>query len=181
VFKHDEKTRTLMRQLLETLAFMHEHDIVHRDVKTSNILWDDASQHLTLIDFDVAAFHRHGERPMHSLVGTHGYIAPEVRVAAAARRRRDETKKQSYDERVDTFSSGVVFAQMLFGIREGEVGETRKEANSAAKIRQRLRKLLAINFYSQRADLTLALEMLHPTPESRPTPKEALQSAYFNG
>jgi hypothetical protein len=25
------------------------------------------------------------------------------------------------------------------------------------------------------------LEMLHPTPESRPTPKEALQSAYFNG
>ena len=94
--------KRLMYQLLTALAFVHDHDIVHRDVKPSNCLLSKdetllklayvcgcprlsaALCHLRLNgrcwyrDFGSAAFLSDGDDVLSSTVGTPAFFAPEV-------------------------------------------------------------------------------------------------------
>lgn len=85
-----------MWQMLAGLAYLHHHNIVHRDVKPENYIttdrWDDASP-LKLIDFGFACLIKAGER-LSLRVGSHYCMAPEV-------------FEGSYDERCDVYSLGV--------------------------------------------------------------------------
>lgn len=45
--------RKLVRQVLSSIAFLHEHDIVHRDIKSHNFLVDD-NLTVKLCDFGLA-------------------------------------------------------------------------------------------------------------------------------
>jgi serine/threonine protein kinase/tetratricopeptide (TPR) repeat protein len=60
----------LLFQMLQALSYLHRHGIVHRDLKPSNVLV--TGRHVTVLDFGVAAL------PEHTVVGTAGFIAPEV-------------------------------------------------------------------------------------------------------
>ncbi len=46
--------RRVAEELMETLIFLHERQIVHGDLKTSNILISDSGNHVRLIDFGFA-------------------------------------------------------------------------------------------------------------------------------
>jgi serine/threonine protein kinase len=67
--------RTLFKQLLEGLSYLHSKNISHLDLKLENILLDHDFQ-VKIIDFDLAQ-PLHGDKLLGK--GTAGYRAPEVK------------------------------------------------------------------------------------------------------
>lgn len=82
----------VMLGLLSALAYVHHLGIVHRDVKCENILLD--GNRAILSDFGISCFLSDPES-MEKRVGSPGYASPEM------------LKGESYNEKVDIFSTGV--------------------------------------------------------------------------
>lgn len=94
----------IIKQLLETVKYLHEVGIVHRDIKPENILLSDNSELpvIKLADFGLSKL----IGPNDSLdvaCGTLGYVAPEV------------LSRRPYGKMVDLWSIGVVCYLMLRG------------------------------------------------------------------
>jgi serine/threonine protein kinase/tetratricopeptide (TPR) repeat protein len=60
----------LLFQMLQALSYLHRRGVVHRALKSSNVLV--TGGHVTVLDFGVAGL------PEHAVAGTAGFIAPEV-------------------------------------------------------------------------------------------------------
>ncbi|KAG8941311.1 hypothetical protein FRC03_004658 [Tulasnella sp. 419] len=75
-------------ELVEAVAFLHDQNIVHRDIKPDNLIVDletpfqSSSPHLFVIDFDIAIWHRAQDQLCTGFRGTEGWTAPEVRKSA---------------------------------------------------------------------------------------------------
>lgn len=59
------------------LEYLHSQRIVHRDVKTENMLLDN-EKNLKIADFGVARVEARNPQEMTGETGTLGYMAPEV-------------------------------------------------------------------------------------------------------
>ncbi|GAA5828072.1 hypothetical protein JCM11251_005718 [Rhodosporidiobolus azoricus] len=68
--------RHILRQLTDALWFLHEHSIVHRDIKDENVVLDGDGT-VRLIDFGSAAYVKEG-RKFDTFSGTLDFAAPEV-------------------------------------------------------------------------------------------------------
>ncbi|CAL6050455.1 Kinase [Hexamita inflata] len=92
----------LFSQLLEVLVLLQEKNIMHRDLKGDNIMITKSVQ-LKLIDFGFS------KKAVESstLCGTPGFLAPEISTVKASER--------NYNHKVDIWSAGCLFYQMLFG------------------------------------------------------------------
>ena len=119
-FDHDLKTciekhdgpfpqgdvKALMLQLLSALQFMHSRWFMHRDVKTSNLLYQNRTGRLALADFGLAR--RFGDPPpthppYTRNVVTLWYRAPELLLGATTYTGPD----------LDLWAAGCVFAELL--------------------------------------------------------------------
>jgi serine/threonine protein kinase len=120
-------------QIARGLSAAHESGIVHRDVKPSNILLEDTSANrIRLADFGLAraAHHGFGEG---AIVGTPGYVAPEIAAGGIG------------NEQADLYSFGVLFLQLLTGRPPSPEGTppTGDEAEVPESLRPLLRSLLS--------------------------------------
>lgn len=98
VFLSRRKQQRYMSQMLAALIYMHQHNVLYRDVKPSNVLWNDATETVTVIDFDIATYYSH-EHKHRACVGTDGYFAPEIlRLAREKRMRRAERRGEELSE-----------------------------------------------------------------------------------
>lgn len=99
----EETIRFYAAQLSSALIYLHQHRIIHRDIKPDNILLDeDGHAHLT--DFNVASYYSI-TKPLTSVAGSMAYIAPEV------------ISRRGYTFTPDWWSLGVTLYEVLFGIR----------------------------------------------------------------
>jgi predicted ATPase/class 3 adenylate cyclase/GAF domain-containing protein len=96
----------IARQVAETLGRLHARDIVHKDVKPTNILIDPQTLSVQLADFGIAAAHAHetaSSQAPENLEGTLQYIAPE----------QTGRMNRSIDGRADLYALGVTFYELL--------------------------------------------------------------------
>ena len=119
-------------QLMEAVAFLHSHDVVHRDIKTANLMWDEATQHLTLVDMGFACMTTNCE----NIAGTGGFMAPEV---VALMKRPDDTAILNL-KAADMYSLGITLLDTLgFTIMDDEKVVQRPQADVITEEMERLR------------------------------------------
>ncbi|MGF6778281.1 serine/threonine-protein kinase [Paraburkholderia sp. GAS334] len=118
----------LIKDVLDALDYAHRKGIVHRDVKPSNILLDEAHQHAWLSDFGIALAAGEKRRTRAGVsVGTNAYMSPE------------QIRAEAIDFRSDVYSVGCVLYETLTGRPPFEAtsggGETVRAAVLAAHLR----------------------------------------------
>jgi serine/threonine protein kinase len=93
-----------MAQLLRALAYAHSKGVVHRDIKPANLLITPEGE-LKITDFGIAHIQSSTLTQTGSMIGTPSYMSPE------------QFRGAEIDGRSDVFSAGIVFYQLLTGIR----------------------------------------------------------------
>lgn len=100
----DRDAVSIMAQLLDALAYAHEQGVYHRDVKPANLIVM-TNGRLKVADFGIARIDSSNLTQIGAIMGTPGYMAPEQYAGA------------DVDWRADVFSAGVVFYQLLTGVK----------------------------------------------------------------
>ncbi|XP_071312564.1 serine/threonine-protein kinase PAK 3-like [Agelaius tricolor] len=91
---------TISRECLQGLDFLHLNDVIHQDVKSSNILLKTDGS-VKLADFDLFAQLTPEQGRQSSVARTSGWLAPEV------------VTGQPYGPKVDIWSLGIVGIEMV--------------------------------------------------------------------
>ncbi|KAF3926200.1 hypothetical protein ABW21_db0207364 [Orbilia brochopaga] len=95
------EVKTLMLQLLSATATMHANWIMHRDLKTSNLLMNNRGQ-MKVADFGLARTFGDPCPPLTQLVVTLWYRSPELLLGA-----------EEYGPSIDVWSIGCIFAELI--------------------------------------------------------------------
>ncbi|RPB23360.1 Pkinase-domain-containing protein [Terfezia boudieri ATCC MYA-4762] len=96
------ETKTLLLQLISATHFMHTNWILHRDLKTSNLLMNNRGQ-IKVADFGLARLISDPpQKHLTRLVVTLWYRSPELLLGA-----------KEYGREVDMWSIGCIFAELL--------------------------------------------------------------------
>jgi len=93
--------KTIMFQLLSALHHLHSNWIIHRDLKTSNLLFTNTG-YLKLGDFGLARLFGSPLGRMTQLVVTLWYRAPELLLG-----------EKNYSTAIDMWSAGCIFAELI--------------------------------------------------------------------
>ncbi|GER49004.1 protein kinase-like protein [Striga asiatica] len=96
------EAKCLMLQILLGLNHLHQNRVFHRDLKTSNLLYNNRGE-LKICDFGLAC-RAHGPVPHTQPVVTLWYRAPELLLGA-----------RSYSTAIDMWSAGCIMAELLLG------------------------------------------------------------------
>ena len=95
------ETKTLLLQIASATEFLHNNWILHRDLKTSNLLMSNRGQ-VKVADFGMARYFGDPPPKMTQLVVTLWYRAPELLLGA-----------ENYGKAVDMWSIGCIFGELL--------------------------------------------------------------------
>lgn len=149
----EDDTRFFMRQILDGVEYLHNHHIIHRDLKLGNFFLTKDMQ-VKIGDFGLAAYIKHDGERKKTICGTPNYIAPEVLF--------DSENGHSYE--VDVWSLGVVMYTLL-------VGRPPFQTQEVKAIYKRIRDCeyefpVSLNLSEESTDLVSAL--LTSKPENRP-------------
>ncbi|XP_044091466.1 nik-related protein kinase isoform X2 [Neovison vison] len=97
----------ICREILQGLAHLHAHRVIHRDIKGQNVLLTHNAE-VKLVDFGVSAQVSRTNGRRNSFIGTPYWMAPEVIDC-------DEDPRRSYDYRSDVWSVGITAIEMAEG------------------------------------------------------------------
>lgn len=109
----EEEAAITFHQMMSAINYCHKNNIVHRDLKTENLLYlnKEPNSPIKIIDFGMSKVVKPSDI-MFEKVGTAYYIAPEV-------------LDGMYDEKCDIWSAGVILYILLCGypVFNGETDE----------------------------------------------------------
>ncbi len=160
----------IIRPLALALAYGHMYHIVHRDLKTANVLIERQGEanHLYLTDFGL------GKRPGLDTtltaagvsVGTPEYMAPEVAMGAPA------------DHRSDLYSLGVIMFELLLGRLPYE--ESNAQMTALAHVDKPVPRLRHLKRDFPRELESVMRKALAKDPAERYQSADDLKQAYYD-
>mmetsp|Transcript_45737 Transcript_45737/g.82329 ORF Transcript_45737/g.82329 Transcript_45737/m.82329 type:complete len:546 (+) Transcript_45737:44-1681(+) len=162
-FFTESDASTLAAQMLDAIGYLHEHQIMHRDIKAENFLLSgEDSCVVKLIDFGMASPFQEGQK-FHEVCGSPYYLAPEL-------------IGKDYDCMVDIWAFGILMYLLTLG-RYPFKGANKKE----------LQKRIAdpIDWKPKLTDplspttLDFLRILLERNPRDRATSKEAKEHAFI--
>ncbi len=150
----------MLRQASRILGSAHERGIVHRDLKLSNFMTDDASGRLAIVDWGTAKeiTERHdgfsGSTPEGSVIGTVQFMSVE------------QITGKPLDGRTDIYTLGAVVALLRYGPGISQ----RYTVNSAGELTERSKADIAASIAAHE---TIKYDLM---PSSNDTDERLLQS-----
>lgn len=163
--KDECKINKIAKELLSALDYMNSIGVIHRDIKSENIIIDNETQTVKIIDFGLATFAYPGQ-VLKVVCGTLGYSAPEM------------ISRKGYGPLVDMWSAGVIL-YTLFTLKLPFHNEDREkvvEKTIHSKVKYSNEDWAQ---YSENAQ-DFIKQLLIKDPVLRCTPSHALKHPWFN-
>ena len=160
-------------QIFSALVYLHNNNIIHRDIKLENILISDIEIepktkvkyfHIKMIDFGGAKVFEKSNLE-NEIFGSNLYIAPEV-------------LKRKYNEKCDTWSVGVLLHLLLVGRAPFEGGNPSDTLNKIRKGKFNTNDEIFLKSSLEVQDLIKKL--LEVKVDKRLSAKEALEHPWFS-
>jgi hypothetical protein len=95
--------KSIMKQILSGLEYLHKYNIIHRDLKPGNILLSTDKTSVKISDFGISKQTNSDTNTRRTLVGTPWYMAPEV------------INQEGYSSKADIWSAGCCFFHLITG------------------------------------------------------------------
>lgn len=162
--EHD--AASLIRDILDAIAYCHAKGIVHRDLKPENFLFLTKSEEapIKIIDFGLSRHKDNDDDIMKTKVGTPYYVAPEV-------------LRREYTEACDVWSIGVITYILLCGYPPF-YGDNDAEIFNSVKIGEFDFPSPEWNDISKSAK-QFVTALLQVDPCKRPTARQAMQQPWI--
>ncbi|KAL3820471.1 hypothetical protein ACJIZ3_006376 [Penstemon smallii] len=183
IFKSDDESKLLnfeerikvLKQVASGVLYLHEEweaKVLHRDINSSNVLLD-KEMNAMLGDFGLARMHDHDKvAGTTRVVGTIGYIAPEIVVSGRA------------STKTDVFGYGVLVLEVICGrrpIEEGKpplvdwVWELSRKGELITAVDEQLMSRENLDVEEVDRVLNLGLLCAHPDPNARLTMRQVVR------
>ena len=144
----EDIARLYAAEITIALDFLHKQDIIYRDVKPDNVVFDE-NGHIRLIDFGLAKKEFSVRTSSSSFCGTLHYLAPEM------------VRRQSHDFSLDWYMLGCVLFEMIVG----------RPPFSARQAKELVKLIEAgdVTFPASISDeaMNLIQGLMHPDPRKR--------------
>ena len=191
---------TLIKQLLQVLSLLQEHNIIHCDLKPDNILitLEGEEVNIKVIDFGSAFIHK---QDVSFRMGTPEYMPPEcLSLMKATAEDLISLGQKTHSWSVDMWSLGAVLLEIFTGFPqwlslkgrvEGYIGygvfavKGKEEMKIMQKQREVVKNLSNVlksysSFIENEEIINLLGRMLKLNPLNRISPEEALSFSIFN-
>ncbi|KAG9488220.1 serine/threonine-protein kinase PLK2 [Eleutherodactylus coqui] len=156
----DPEVRYYLKQIVSGLKYLHEQEILHRDLKLGNFFINE-SMELKVGDFGLAARLEPMEQRRRTICGTPNYLSPEV------------LNKQGHGCESDVWALGCVMYTMLLGRPPFETTNLKETYRCIREARYTLPSSLMSSAKH------LIASMLSRNPEDRPSLDEIMQHDFI--
>ncbi|XP_036382602.1 serine/threonine-protein kinase PLK2b [Megalops cyprinoides] len=157
----EPEVRYYLRQIVSGMRYLHEHEILHRDLKLGNFFVSE-SMELKVGDFGLAARLEPLSNRRKTICGTPNYLSPEV------------LNKQGHGCESDVWALGCVMYTMLLGRPPFETTNLKETYRCIKEARYSLPSTLSLPARQ------LIASMLSRNPQDRPSLDEILRHEFFS-